>query len=326
MAFLFRSRLNWRNVFHRSVGILQDALACPRTNATDWHHSPIKHFEQLRRFLLMTYGIGVPIIPDDSTATETIYSLSQSPYRQFRSTLTITLQRRYVHMYLLTYISLKVITCNICVLSLSRREVQMNVEANPDYYANYQEFLADCAKRPEELMVHAKYIKEKPRGFDHANYGTPWPANGVLLTWIRLPSSNLSMTQAANDRQVCLVWTSEESRALNLENQLRYYAYLQLEFRYLGIFATYILWGYFPGIFMDGIAILPQNRMHTKMYVLAFVDQEVRFKLNYIKYCSNCNNIKYFYINTIFHKTGFFTVHVLAAVLLLTMPWFDHHQ
>ena len=161
------------------------------THNTQWTRK-LKQREQL----FEQYGIRIPIIPKDGDTALTIYSLSQSPYRQQRATLTVTLQRR--------------------------RECQSKIDANPDHYRNYHEFLADCAKRPEDLIVHVKFIKDAPANFDAAGYGASWPRNGVLVTWIRLPSSNLSTSLSANDRQVCLIWSSEPHDFLHLENELRY--------------------------------------------------------------------------------------------------------
>ena len=90
---------------------------------------------------------------------------------------------------------------------------------------------------------------------------------GCMAIWMRLPSSNLSMSSTSNDRQVCLLFGSEPMDFLFLENELKY---------------------------LYGWNCTSGSKSHRHKDICPRI----------------CG-------------TG---VHVLAAVLLICVPWFDHQK
>ena len=126
----------------------------------------MKDLRKIRKELAKETGINIPVIPLNE-AQRALYSLSQGPYRIFRAMLTVTLQ--------------------------TRREVEARIDEDPNYYATYKEYLDACIERPSELDVHARHMKDAPENWDKVKY-TPWPKDGILVIWMRLPSSNRSWT------------------------------------------------------------------------------------------------------------------------------------
>lgn len=75
-------------------------------------------------------------------------------------------------------------------LILVARKMELQ-ERLPDF-ANHDEYLQACKEKPRALPVYTRMVLEQPQGWDEDRFGE-FPHDGILLVFIKLPSSNKSM-------------------------------------------------------------------------------------------------------------------------------------